>query len=465
VRRVIHNGFQRFEILEFQQSRPRDAFKKFRDRFSAIDFLRGLMREPLNMMTLRKTLAEGPFRADLSRFNDYEVLAQLAQQLVSGQVKIALSPLPIPTWSHAEQAVEEEEAALGAAFVPETASWVKFKIVDDATGQPISGIKLKIKLPDGSQKELSTGVNGLIESNDIDPGTCEVSCDIKGAKLEDTLAFVAMGMPATEMKDDEVRAEPLTGLCIALIEEHNAKTGDSLNSIAQSAGLTWQELAKFNWNTQNPKEINEHLRDEVGCTKKTKDGLNYIFDDSDHPGIVYIPTKWEASGLATEKKHVIRLKNNSRFFVILENETGLRIPEAEYEASFADGWLHKGSLGIGGVDAIKNPPPGPVLVTYPDFDDIAAKSLAACARKSFDDRDPQELYRILGHSSDMIHKVIKMYGKYFDDYTGNGLVDDIYAEITDPNALRAVVGQLASAGVETREQISLVSWEQQEEDE
>jgi len=105
----------------------------------------------------------------------------------------------------------------------------------------------------------------------------------------------------------------------------------------------------------------------------------------------------------------------SRFLVILENETGLRIPEAAYEATLADGSLHKGTLGIGGVDAIENPPPGPVVVTYPDFDDIAAKSLAACARKSFDDREPQELYRVLAHSSEMIHKVIDMYGRYFDD--------------------------------------------------
>ena len=73
--------------------------------------------------------------------------------------------------------------------------------------------------------------------------------------------------------------------------------------------MTWQRLAEFNWGTSDPTAINEHLRDGVGCTKKTADGHNYMFDSSDKPGIIYIPQKWSRDGLATEKTHTIEVKS------------------------------------------------------------------------------------------------------------------------------------------------------------
>ena len=351
---------------------------------------------------------------------------------------------------------------------------MEFKVVWDETGEPVPQVRLRIAGPDGIENFHTTDSSGKIRIDDLERGDCIARCKLNNPLLSNTLSFVGMGKPAgTQAKSNQTTGSQQQSQSpkrmgvqqITLVEAHKVATGENLKRLAEGASLTWQELAKFNWDTDVPKEINEHLRDDIGCTVKTPDGKNYKFDDSDHPGIVYIPTNWEANGLGTEKTHIIRVKVTSRFFVILENETGLRIPEAQYEATLADGSLHSGTLGIGGVDAIEDPPPGPVFITYPDLDDIAAKSLAACARQSFNNHDPQELYRILGHSSEMIHKVIEMYKKYYNDYTGKGLVDDIYAEITDPNALRAVVGQLACAGVKTREKISIVSWDQQEADE
>jgi hypothetical protein len=86
------------------------------------------------------------------------------------------------------------------------------------------------------------------------------------------------------------------------------KKGETLDGLAKGAGMTWKELAKFNWGTDLPGEINQHLRDDVGCTKKTSDGANYVFDDSDDPGIVYIPKPWKQQGLATAKTHVFKAK-------------------------------------------------------------------------------------------------------------------------------------------------------------
>ena len=58
---------------------------------------------------------------------------------------------------------------------------------------------------------------------------------------------------------------------IAIIRRIRVKTGETLDGIAKEHGMSWQQLAKFNWGTSTPKEIDGFLRSEVGCTKKTKD--------------------------------------------------------------------------------------------------------------------------------------------------------------------------------------------------
>lgn len=87
------------------------------------------------------------------------------------------------------------------------------------------------------------------------------------------------------------------------VKEHKVKDGDSIKSVAEENGLTWQELAKFNWGTDNPNEINVQLRDKVGCTEKTKDGNNYIFSSSDDPGIIFIPMDFPKKGFGTNQTH------------------------------------------------------------------------------------------------------------------------------------------------------------------
>ena len=95
---------------------------------------------------------------------------------------------------------------------------------------------------------------------------------------------------------------------IAEIEEHKVKTGETLKSVAEANGMTWQQLTEFNWNTSVPDQVNVHLRDEVGCRKKTADGKNYVFDNADEPGVIYVPKKWSQSGLMTDQTHTIRVR-------------------------------------------------------------------------------------------------------------------------------------------------------------
>jgi hypothetical protein len=271
-----------------------------------------------------------------------------------------------------EEEPQEESDGAGHSFGPaddeadQKTSWVKFKVVDDATGKPIQGIELEIDLPGGEGADHPTDNGGMVAIDGIAKGRCTVRCSLEGARLTDTLAFVGMGeTPINQSENDDSEAEdkhddasdaqgtarsdpngsdtaalPAAGnpeastedeeesdessggtwRRIAVIEEYKVKTGDTLKSLAKSCGMTWQELAEFNWGTSDPGGINEHLRDDVGCRKKTADGDNYVFDDSDDPGIVYLPVPLKKDGLATEQTHTIRAKAPADEFYVLAVE-------------------------------------------------------------------------------------------------------------------------------------------------
>ena len=213
----------------------------------------------------------------------------------------------------------------------EPTSTFEVKVVWDATNEPVSGVELIITLPDGEEVEQATNAEGKVEIPDLDEsGTCQVTSDIADASVMNTLDYVSRGAGAEARSSDSNAPAPQApepaggGWRIAEMSEHKVKKGESLKSLAQAAGLTWQELARFNFGTEEPREINEHLRDDVGCTKLTRDGHNYMFDDSDEPGLIYIPREWRASGLQTDVEHVIRVnaaKAPALLRVIMKSET------------------------------------------------------------------------------------------------------------------------------------------------
>jgi len=88
MRRVLRSGFQKIEILKWHECSPTDTFMEFRDTLFALNFLRKFMYDPLNIMTLRNTLAEALSYTDISRLADHEILQQLGWQIVRGYVKL-----------------------------------------------------------------------------------------------------------------------------------------------------------------------------------------------------------------------------------------------------------------------------------------------------------------------------------------------------------------------------------------
>ena len=66
--------------------------------------------------------------------------------------------------------------------------------------------------------------------------------------------------------------------------------GDSWATLAQRCGLSdaWS-LVYFNFQTRSAAETNWYLRNSVGCVRKTKDGLNWIFSADANPGLIHMP--------------------------------------------------------------------------------------------------------------------------------------------------------------------------------
>jgi len=119
LKRVLRRGIQQFNILEKREIQPDDKFKEFHDKTSALNFLRGLMRDNFNTIILRNMVKQKLSQSRFSSVGERKVIENLASQLVSGQLKIAMLPVAIPSWSYEEAAIEEEEEP--AAVVPPVA--------------------------------------------------------------------------------------------------------------------------------------------------------------------------------------------------------------------------------------------------------------------------------------------------------------------------------------------------------
>jgi hypothetical protein len=63
-------------------------------------------------------------------------------------------------------------------------SWVGFRVVDDETDQPVSGVALKVKLPNGEVRDFTTDGSGRIDVRDIQPGSCTIEKMIDDRALE-----------------------------------------------------------------------------------------------------------------------------------------------------------------------------------------------------------------------------------------------------------------------------------------
>lgn len=98
---------------------------------------------------------------------------------------------------------------------------------------------------------------------------------------------------------------------------HTPADGETLESIAKqetAAGnpLTWQEIARFNWGTDNPATVDEFLRDELGAYVRGQDKRFVMSADAEVRTPLLIPQQFTKPGLATTKTHKIRVRKKEK---------------------------------------------------------------------------------------------------------------------------------------------------------
>lgn len=71
--------------------------------------------------------------------------------------------------------------------------------------------------------------------------------------------------------------------------EYKVASGDSFASLAAFASMNAWDLIRFNYQTSNPCEVNWYLHHRTGCKTQDWDFQNFKFDDSDEPGVIFIP--------------------------------------------------------------------------------------------------------------------------------------------------------------------------------
>jgi hypothetical protein len=129
--------------------------------------------------------------------------------------------------------------------------------------------------------------SGITDARSIDPA-------FRGACRPEELAV----NPTLRMKNFIRNSGPGSGARLA--RPHRVRDGESLASLARENGITWQELAIYNFGTAKPDEVTRQLFSKVGCRKRTADGRSYIFTSKDIPGIIQIPgTPGKASAEAS----------------------------------------------------------------------------------------------------------------------------------------------------------------------
>jgi hypothetical protein len=310
VRRVILANDQTLRVVRV----PGEAgVFSFLDDLSAADarrYLEEYAGDSMALSQLRMALSEDSLGMPVTYLDDADVLDEVAWRVSMNQLTIAEEiPRPLPKVPEPEPA--SSSAAAPPPELPRTKklTFIELKVVWAETGKPVKNVRLVVRTPDGVEKFHDTNGEGKVRVEEVEPGTCDVRGDLKNVKAENIISFVGMGEPKASA-ESENGSPPKTGagpLVIAGIKSHKVKTGESIASLAKRCDMTWQELAKLNWGTDVPDRINNHLKYDVGCTRKTKDGKNYVFDNSDDPGLMDLPTQWEQGGLSTGGEHVIQV--------------------------------------------------------------------------------------------------------------------------------------------------------------
>jgi hypothetical protein len=63
-------------------------------------------------------------------------------------------------------------------------TWIEFRVLEEGTGEPIGGVRLRVTTPDGIENFYTADSSGLVRIDDLDPGQCDLGEMIDADALE-----------------------------------------------------------------------------------------------------------------------------------------------------------------------------------------------------------------------------------------------------------------------------------------
>jgi hypothetical protein len=177
-----------YEIRNCFESGSRKDALRFDSSETAGDFLIQLLQDPSDMHTLRQIVCECLFSGFCHRFDDQELIDSASWGLFVGDILIIPHDRPTYEGVTPAETVKPAEAPppiepgmphtrqpQPASPIPDTEThWIRFQIVDDETENPLDGVELTLRLPDGSIQSYTSDSNGTVYIPDLSTGVCDI---------------------------------------------------------------------------------------------------------------------------------------------------------------------------------------------------------------------------------------------------------------------------------------------------
>lgn len=177
-----------YEIRNCFESGSREDALRFDSSETARDFLTQLLQDPSDLHTLRQVACECFFSGFCYRFDDQELLDNASWGLFVGDILIIPHDRPtygdtVPTVSGKpaeappplEPGIPQSPQSQPAAPIPDTEThWIRFQVVDDETENPLDGVELTLRLPDGSIQSYTSDSDGTVYIADVPTGVCDI---------------------------------------------------------------------------------------------------------------------------------------------------------------------------------------------------------------------------------------------------------------------------------------------------
>jgi hypothetical protein len=187
--KLINCNGEYYRIVAAHNRNADEASVDFLDELDAFCFLRRLAEDEFNRAAIRRFAVEHGFVPAPHPIGDQRLLKYLAANLITGRLQTVRSgewQWAVTSGSQRPGEAREQEQADDEEAPPpsDEKTWIMFEVVDDETGDPVKGVTLRIKLPDGQMRNATTDGSGMIEITDIPPGTCDIERMIDFDTLE-----------------------------------------------------------------------------------------------------------------------------------------------------------------------------------------------------------------------------------------------------------------------------------------